>query len=80
MSSANRELQARLTTEARKGGCEVFFPDQQFCTDNGAMIALVGAHRLADVRGDYTFSVHPRWELATLRAPAPLEAIPQRGD
>jgi N6-L-threonylcarbamoyladenine synthase len=42
---ANRELQAQLTTEAEKGGREVFFPDQQFCTDNGAMIALVGAHR-----------------------------------
>ena len=77
---ANRELQAQLMTQAEKGGRDVFFPDQQFCTDNGAMIALVGAHRLADLRGDYTFSVHPRWELAALHAPAPLEAIPQRGD
>ena len=67
---ANRELQATLIAEAHKQGSEVFFPDQQFCTDNGAMIALVGAYRLADARpGDYAFSVHPRWELASLRAP-----------
>ncbi len=47
---------------------EVFFPDLAFCTDNGAMIALVGALRLATgaPRGDYAFSVRPRWELASL--------------
>ena len=77
---ANRELQAQLITEAHKRGRDVFFPDQQFCTDNGAMIALVGAYRLADVRGgDYTFSVHPRWELAALRAPASANDFQRRG-
>jgi N6-L-threonylcarbamoyladenine synthase len=67
---ANRELQAQMTLQAGKCGRDVFFPDQKFCTDNGAMIALVGAYRLADARDcDYTFSVHPRWELAAVRAP-----------
>jgi N6-L-threonylcarbamoyladenine synthase len=47
----------------------VFFPDLEFCTDNGAMIALVGALRLAGtVAADYAFSVRPRWDLATLPA------------
>jgi N6-L-threonylcarbamoyladenine synthase len=42
----------------------------EFCTDNGAMIALVGALRLAPARTpDLTYSVHPRWDLASLRAP-----------
>jgi N6-L-threonylcarbamoyladenine synthase len=47
----------------------VFFPDLEFCTDNGAMIALVGALRLsAATIADYAFSVRPRWDLATLPA------------
>jgi N6-L-threonylcarbamoyladenine synthase len=66
---ANRELRARLTKAVARRGGEVFFPDLAFCTDNGAMIALVGALRLANAeRGDYEFSVRPRWELASLPA------------
>jgi N6-L-threonylcarbamoyladenine synthase len=67
---ANRELRARLTVDAAERGAKVFFPDLQFCTDNGAMIALVGAHRLAgSPRSDYVFTVRPRWDLASLTAP-----------
>ena len=66
---ANRELRSRLTDVITKRGGTVFFPDVQFCTDNGAMIALVGALRLAGARvGDYEFAVNPRWDLASLRA------------
>ena len=66
---ANRELRARLTKAVARRGGEVFFPALAFCTDNGAMIALVGALRLANAeRGDYEFSVRPRWELASLPA------------
>ena len=62
---ANRRLRERLSKEAARRGAEVFYPDLQFCTDNGAMIALVGALRLQrGVTGDYAFSVQPRWELA----------------
>ena len=43
---ANRALRERLSAAARERGAEVFYPDLQFCTDNGAMIALVGALRL----------------------------------
>ena len=54
----------------------MYFPDFEFCTDNGAMIALVGALRLvAGETSDYPFSVRPRWDLETLSAPtsaAPL--------
>jgi N6-L-threonylcarbamoyladenine synthase len=65
---ANRSLRGRLSAAARASGAEVFFPDLQFCTDNGAMIALVGALRLQ--RGDacdYKFTVRPRWDLSSLR-------------
>ena len=64
---ANRELRARLLRTAAMRGSEVFFPDLQFCTDNGAMIALVGALRLSDAPSDdYAFAVRPRWELRNL--------------
>ena len=64
---ANRELRARLVAEAARRGREVYFPDPALCTDNGAMIALAGALRLADAKpGDGSFTVRPRWELAAL--------------
>ena len=59
---------ARAPVAAVRGRSgEIFFPDPAFCTDNGAMIALAGALRLASTRpGDGAFSVRPRWELAEL--------------
>jgi N6-L-threonylcarbamoyladenine synthase len=62
---ANLELRARLATETARRGGQVFYPELAFCTDNGAMIALAGALRLAHARrGDYAFTVKPRWSLA----------------
>jgi N6-L-threonylcarbamoyladenine synthase len=64
---ANRELRTRLLSEAAARGAAVHFPDLEFCTDNGAMIALAGALRLAQAQtADYAFSVRPRWELSEL--------------
>ena len=54
---------------------DVYFPDLAFCTDNGAMIALVGALRLAHAtRDDHAFEVRPRWELASLTTGTPARA------
>ena len=73
---ANRELRARMTAAVEARGGTVYFPDLRFCTDNGAMIALVGALRLHEAHGgEHGFSVRPRWDLASLSAPtgaAPL--------
>jgi N6-L-threonylcarbamoyladenine synthase len=44
---ANRRLRERLLSVARDGGAELYFPRAEFCTDNGAMIALAGCLRLA---------------------------------
>ena len=66
---ANRELRARLHDSLSARGARVFFPEPRYCTDNGAMIAMAGALRLAagarDVAGaaPYSFSVRPRWAL-----------------
>ena len=66
---ANRALRARLAEGIARRGVELFFPDLQFCTDNGAMIALVGALRLQRAeQSDYRFTVQPRWELCAERS------------
>ena len=44
---ANIRLRERLGEVARGAGAELYFPRAEFCTDNGAMIALAGCMRLA---------------------------------
>jgi N6-L-threonylcarbamoyladenine synthase len=64
---ANSQLRQALNTAAAKKRFEVFYPDLALCTDNGAMIALAGALRIARdpqaARFDYGFNVKPRWPL-----------------
>jgi N6-L-threonylcarbamoyladenine synthase len=68
---ANRELRTRLAAEVAKRGCAVYYPRPAFCTDNGAMIALAGACRLAGRRaGLPQILARPRWRLDELEAPA----------
>ncbi len=67
---ANRRLRQRLNAGAARAGLRVYYPDMALCTDNGAMIAHVGALRLAaGERGlcDGAFDVRPRWPLDDLR-------------
>jgi len=48
---------------------KVFFPRMDFCTDNGAMIAVAGALRLADAKGAADIRAQARWSLDTLAPP-----------
>ncbi|MFK7892730.1 MAG: tRNA (adenosine(37)-N6)-threonylcarbamoyltransferase complex transferase subunit TsaD [Granulosicoccus sp.] len=65
--SANRVLRTAADALAAEQGVRVFYPRLEFCTDNGAMIALAGAMRLsAGQRDGADFSVMPRWPLETL--------------
>ena len=68
---ANALLREHLTARAESGGCTVYYPDFEFCTDNGAMIAYAGAQRLArrEHKDVLTFSVRPRWDLEELDPP-----------
>jgi N6-L-threonylcarbamoyladenine synthase len=66
---ANRQLRAALNARADERGFEVFYPEPELCTDNGAMIAFAGALRLRERRlaaSDGRFGARPRWDLSTL--------------
>ncbi|MDH2916264.1 MAG: tRNA (adenosine(37)-N6)-threonylcarbamoyltransferase complex transferase subunit TsaD [Gallionella sp.] len=65
---ANQSLRARLHHDISKRGGTVFYPDLEFCTDNGAMIAFAGAMRLQhqEAQHDYRFNVKPRWDIQEL--------------
>jgi len=66
---ANRRLRSQLFLASEAEGFAVHFPRLEFCTDNGAMIALAGAIRLhAGQFNDGEIRVHPRWDLQTLAA------------
>jgi len=69
---ANQQLREALNAAAAKRRFRVFYPELEFCTDNGAMIAFAGAMRLQinpdAAKRDYAFNVRPRWPLDELRA------------
>lgn len=44
--ASNIKLRAALRNAAREHGIELYVPPKQFCTDNGAMIALAGYYKL----------------------------------
>ncbi|MFC0268685.1 tRNA (adenosine(37)-N6)-threonylcarbamoyltransferase complex transferase subunit TsaD [Kushneria aurantia] len=68
--SANRRLRERLDAMVAKREARAFYPRGRFCTDNGAMIAYVGAQRLAaGERDDTSLRATPRWPLAELVVP-----------
>ena len=62
--SANTGLRARLKVMATQLGWSVFLPDIQYCTDNAAMIALVGYYRfMAGKFGDINDAPLPRMKI-----------------
>ncbi|SPJ33625.1 tRNA (adenosine(37)-N6)-threonylcarbamoyltransferase complex transferase subunit TsaD [Kushneria phyllosphaerae] len=69
--SANQRLRQRLDAALEKLGARAFYPRGRFCTDNGAMIAYVGAQRLmAGEHDDQAMIATPRWPLSELSPPA----------
>lgn len=67
--SANKQLRQTLAELMQQLGGEVFYPQPQFCTDNGAMIAYTGFLRLKQGQhSDLAIDVKPRWAMAELPA------------
>lgn len=68
--SANLTLRKTLDEMCNKLGVKSFYPRQEFCTDNGAMIALAGYYRFSDseLSSNSEILVKPRWSLEELSA------------
>jgi N6-L-threonylcarbamoyladenine synthase len=61
---ANGRLRERLSDVVRTFGAQLYFPRVEFCTDNGAMIALAGCMRLAaGMREGLNIGARAHWEL-----------------
>jgi N6-L-threonylcarbamoyladenine synthase len=63
---ANRLLREEMAAQFPG---RVYYPRLAYCTDNGAMIALAGALRLADAKTAEEIRAQARWSLDTLSAP-----------
>ena len=68
--AANKYLRARLETLCAKQGWAFFAPALKYCGDNAAMIALVGAERLAlGLNDGLDIQARPRWPLDNNASP-----------
>jgi len=68
--SANLAHRQTINEMAKKININVHYPAPEFCTDNGAMIALAGHYRLLSGQSNdyYEILVKPRWNLEELEA------------
>ncbi len=67
--AANKSLRAGLQEMVEKERSQLFYAQNRFCTDNGAMIAYAGCQRLlAGQQDDLSIVTRPRWPMENLPA------------
>lgn len=59
---ANVQLRAALDAESARHGFDMFYPEPELCTDNGAMIAYAASFKILNHTA-HGFTVKPRWAL-----------------
>jgi N6-L-threonylcarbamoyladenine synthase len=66
--SANLALREKLADLMKSVSGKVYYPRQEYCTDNGAMIAYAGychfKHEPVEKPENYPVKVYPRWPLS----------------
>jgi N6-L-threonylcarbamoyladenine synthase len=69
--ACNSALRMRLKEEAGIRGIGFYYPRSDYCTDNGAMIALTGYHRIMrGERSDFSIDVRSRYPVEEISAKA----------
>ena len=67
--ACNKTLREQLKVEAEKYEMKVFYPRPEFCTDNGAMIALSGYYRMMNGEyADQSIDVRSRYPIRDLKS------------
>jgi N6-L-threonylcarbamoyladenine synthase len=58
--SANAGLRQKVAEAAKKNGLRLYIPKFEYCTDNGAMVAMVGYYRMLEgYRADLELTAEP---------------------
>ena len=62
--AANKGIRKKLNEVSKENGFKTFFPHINLCSDNAAMIAMVGLEKYKKSQfNDLNFSANPRWAL-----------------